>query len=186
MRERADLGWLPQWEGPIKGWAHGFIIKNRWRCDPAFDVDDLMQDAFLLYMKLVDRYPGVRTPQHFMSLFKTALHNEIHNYARQMKARKEVVVAPCIQAAEAVAEVPEYTNFGYVLAVLNEAPEELKMALTVLTDSEKRALLTSKPRRGRFTRKSLVPRENFNAKLSRLAGLDCNYDVVTALRRLLT
>lgn len=179
MRQRADLGWLPQWEGPVKGWARKFLLKNRWRCDPILELDDLLQDAYLQYLKVVNQYPSVREPAHFMALFQTTLRNEVNVWAKSIKDRRGVTV-------DAEADVPEFTNWGYVAALLAEAPEELKLTLNVFTNDQKVAELRYEPKRKRFSRKGLVPRENLNAKLSRLAGLDCNYDVLTALRRLVT
>lgn len=179
MRQRADLGWLPQWEGPVKGWARKFLYKNKWRCDPILDADDLLQDAYIVYLKVVDRYPEVREPAHFMSLYQTTLRNEVHTWARQMEDRRGVAV-------NVEADAPEYTNWGHVAASLSKAPDELKRVLHIFENSQLLAELQYEPKRKRFSRKNLVPRENLNAKLSRLAGLDCNYDVLTALREMFT
>lgn len=174
MREKANL-YSPQWEGPIKGWARSFTIKNKWRCDTILDNEDLMQDAYLVFLKLAKHYPGVREPRHFMALFKTALSNEMHNYARTMRGRPDTIDdGDCV----------EYTNWGYVAALLATAPEELKLALAVYADEGKLKELSDDPIRPRFSRDNLVARETLNDKLARIGGFNPSFDVVTAIRRL--
>lgn len=179
MRKRADLGFTPQWDGPIKTWARGFIKNNKWRCDRIYEVEDLMQDAYLVFCKVVDYYPSVREPANFMALYKTSLQNEFHNYARQMRDQHRVVI-------DTEADIPEYTNWGYVAAALTHAPKELKQALAIYADDEKRAELVQEPKKVRFSRKGLIVKENLNAKLARLAGINPSYDVVAEIRRLFT
>ncbi len=134
MRKRADLGFSPQWEGPVKGWARKFITKNKWRCDHIWSFEDLMQDAFVIYLKIVDHYPGVREPAHFMALYQTALRNEMHNQSRKMYARNEGSLDTC------QVSIPDHSNFGYVAAALAEAPEELKLALAMGDDKMEEVL----------------------------------------------
>lgn len=174
MRVKAIL-YSPQWEGPIKGWARGCITKNKWRCDPILDNEDLLQDAYLVFLKLVDHYPSVREPRHFMALFKTALTNEMHNYARDMRGHPDTTD---------VGDAVEYTNWGHVAALLATAPAELRLALSVFMDETKLAELNKVVIRPRFSRRNLVPRENLNAKLARVAGFDPSLDVVTMIKAL--
>lgn len=179
MRTRVGLGFSPSWKGSIEGWARKFVYANQWRCDPTLEPADLMQDAYLTYVKVVEYYPTVRTPQHFMSLFQRALENDFHNHARQKRLRHQTIL-------DVEADLPDHANWGYVAAALAEAPEELKLALAIFADRDKCAELAREQPRSRFSRKTLRIRENLNAKLTRLAGLDRDVDVVTALREMFT
>jgi hypothetical protein len=86
---RVKFNFRPEWKGPIEGWTVNFVNKNIWRCGPDYDMEDLVQDAFLTYMMVRDRYPEVRTPQHFMALFKRCFGNHVHALANKRTKRSE-------------------------------------------------------------------------------------------------
>lgn len=161
-RVRAKLIWSPEWDGIIKGAAINFIRENKWRCDPIHSRDDLEQDAYIIFLKICDRYPLVVEAKHFMSLFKSALRNWMHDHARYTK-RKRVVHAETIKdVSELYLErIGEVTNNGYLGALLAEAPDELKAALKILEENPKS-----------LWRNSLGPRENLNMRLRRVLGLE--------------
>ena len=169
--------WSPSWEGPIEGWAVNFIKNNKWRCDRLHDQDDLLQDAYLTYMKLVETYPRVIEPKHFMALFKAAMWNAMHDRARY-KRRKRLVHEDTPKDVSEFCEgrIGELTNYGYINVLLAEAPEELHMALALLEGSPEKL-------RGKVNEQG--QRENLNMKLRRILGLG-DVDVIGTLRALLT
>src|SRR5258708_306024 len=145
MRQKVGLGYTPQWEGAVKCWARNYLYKNKWRCDPILEMADLEQEAFLLYMKVVDYYPAVKEEPHFISLYQTALRNLVTEYSRKMKDRKGALV-------DAEADAPEFANWGQVAALLGDASTELKLALAVFSDDAKLATLTAETKRPKFSR----------------------------------
>ncbi len=171
---RPRLKWCPQWEGPIRAWAIKFINKNKWRCDSINDFDDLLQDAYLIFIKISDTYPRVIEQPHFMSLFKRAMHNQMHDRARYMQLKHVLHQETASDVSEFYDEGEE-THYGYVSALLEEAPEELREALE---------LLVKNPEKLRETDLSL-PRENLNGKLRRILGFGSKFDFVGMLRGLL-
>jgi DNA-directed RNA polymerase specialized sigma24 family protein len=122
MRTKADVGYKPQWDGKVKEWARKYLYKHRWRCDSINEIEDLMQDAFLLYLKVVDYYPAVRRDCHFITLYQTTLRNYVTECSRQMRVRKGVLV-------DGEADASEYSNWGYVMAALAKTSDDLKKAM---------------------------------------------------------
>lgn len=181
-RARERLEYTPTWEGPVKQWATNFLRKNKWRCDPVHELDDLLQDAHIVFLKIKDRYPSVCAPQHFMALYKRALSNSIHDHARYMRRKRELHVETALDVSEAYADtIGEHANGGYLAALLNTAPEEVRDAIIVLATSQ------DEPK---VKRRGLQPRENRNMKLRRVLGFDKmaeeyrTYDFSSAIKAL--
>lgn len=175
-RERVRIIWLPQWEGPIHKWACSFIHRNNWRCDHIHDFDDLLQDAYLTYLKIVKRYPRVIEPAHFMALFKTAMIYQMHDKARYVKA-KNVRHADVLDFDLLCNKLIGDENAGYLSITVNNAPVQLRHALSVFENTPE--ALRRAPRN---TPKKY--RENLNMKLSRILGMN-PYDFVGKLKELL-
>lgn len=176
-RTRASTGWLPQWDDKIQKWTRGFVSKNLWRCDNIHDVDDLMQDAYLLFLKIKHAYPRINKSSAFLNVYKAALRNALHDHARGMMVKNPVFVdtfeddASSFYADRIVGEV---TNNGYLAALLQEAPEELRMALALLNNNPEAV-------RGDGDR-----RENLNQKLRRLLNVDSPFDFANGFKQLLS
>ncbi len=183
-RERVHVAWYPQWEGAIRWWTIGFIKKNSWRCDRINDPDDLLQDAYLTYAKIVKRYPRVIEPKHFMALYKVALQNEMWDRARTQQRKSQAIADIAVDAAEYGAErIGDLTNNGYLQALIAEAPDEVKFALAILT-SEDATIWEEKPRQPYQKPRA---RENLNMKLNRAFGFrKVKFDFTGVLKTLLT
>lgn len=172
-RQRVRLCWIAQWEGPIEKWAKSYIWQNLWRCDAVHGTEDLLQDSFLIFLKLAERYPRVVDPPHFMSLFKRSITNMIHDHARRMVKKKRVFdLSYDEELAHSI--IGEPTNGGYLSALLAEAPEELKLAL---------AIMDEKPE---VVRANGPYRENLNMRLRRALDNGTEFDFVGSLRTLLS
>ncbi len=135
-RVRKRLSWSPQWEGLVKGYARSYINQHIWRCDPIHTTDDLLQEAYLIYIKICERYPRVNSQRHFVSLFKTALRNYIHDLSRQQRLRLEAledtsedVLVLCDNC------IGELTNEGELQVLCYQVPA-LKAAVQYLLGSK--------------------------------------------------
>src|SRR5882672_8340347 len=185
MRSRASLSWHPQWEGPIKHWATKFIKKNRWRCDRIHELADLMQDAFLTFLKIEAYYPRVVEPQHFMALFKVAMQNALWDHARYMQKKSSATVDIDKDAAEyGAGRIGELTNSGYLHALVAEAPDEVKFALALLSSEQSDEFWAETPR---APYQKLKARENLNMRLNRAYGYKrVKFDFTGAIYSLVT
>lgn len=174
-RQRVRLSWCAKWEGNIENWAKKFIKKNKWRCDPIHEFNDLLQDCYLIFIKISERYPRVVEQAHFMALFKRAVSNQMHDHARYMRRKRLVCTITTADPVDQAVRLPgEVTNSGYLNALLAEAPEELRLALAII-ETEPETLCE---REGRL-------RSNLNMKLRRLLGIE-DFDFAGAFKALLT
>ena len=73
LRHREKLNFIPEWTGSIEGYAVNHIKKHLWRMRNKYEFEDLYQEAFIAFDQVKKHYPYVRTPQHFMALYKTTL-----------------------------------------------------------------------------------------------------------------
>jgi hypothetical protein len=79
--QRVRFRFVPQWEGPIQGYATNYITRHQWRMGILYGPDDLLQEAWDVFRKVEAAYPTVVEPRHFMALYKTALRNHFTNLA---------------------------------------------------------------------------------------------------------
>lgn len=173
-RERQSLSWTPVWEGPTKAWAISFISKNRWRCDRIHEFDDLIQDAYLTFLRICIKYPRVIGQANFMALFRSAMSNEMHDRARYIKRKHEVHEDTSVDPTElGDRRIGEVTNGGFGNLVIVSAPEPLRQALTCLIENPPEL------------HQATGYRENLNMKLCRVLGYQ-GADLVGGLRSLLT
>ena len=185
-RVRATLAWSPRWEGPdyrvanpppeyaTKQWALGFIKKNLWRCDHIHDFYDLLQDAYLTFLKIATKYPRVMGQAHFMTLYRAAVSNEMHDRARYVRRKREQHLDTSVDAGDlCVGRISELSNEGYLRTLIEQAPEELKLALLCIGQNPKALHRVN------------GHRENLNMKLRRVLGYDSTVDIIGGIRRLL-
>lgn len=88
---RAQIKFVPHWDGPIEGWTIKFLRKQAWRTMPTYDFDDLYQNAYLIFLRLVDHYPNVVDEPHFQSLYQTSLYNHVNSLANKRTRKREVL-----------------------------------------------------------------------------------------------
>lgn len=160
--------YIPTWTGSIEGYSKNYCIKNLWKFLPlSYDLEDLMQESYVVFLKCQMRYPEIDTPQHFMSLFKSALHNYLFDLSK-----------PYLMEVQHLVYLPEEVNlenFSFaeeeatLRILLSQAPKEVKQVLNLLFNAPIELLdmigFNSTDRRG----KSLV---SCNKKLCALLGYD--------------
>lgn len=155
--------WRPQWS-EVRGFARNYIRDNKWRYESINDMDDLMQDAYLVFLKVSDSYPRVVEPKLFMSLYKTSLIYFLTDKAREYR-RKCDLIQENQDVSTLHEKVPDYSE-GPMYALLNAGPPELKMFVALLKDDDKIAKLRTPQREGRGQ-----PRMNFDQRVSKLLGI---------------
>ncbi len=176
-RQRPRLAYTPTWQGAVENWTHKFIRQNKWRCDRINGEEDLLQEAYLTFIKISEKYPNVVEPANFMSLYKRAVWNQMHDRARYLQ-RKRVLHAETSEDVSDLFEgrIGEVTNHGHLNLLLAEAPPELRQALLVIVNN---------PETLRDERRS-KHRENLNMRLRRILGLDTAFDFASAIKALLS
>jgi len=182
-RERVTLDWVPTWDwkpahakdfSPHR-WAIIIAKKDGWRCDRIYNEQDLIQESYLVFMRIVAKYPRVSCATDFMKLYKTSLANWYHDRAAYMKRKNTQHIDIGIDPTELLSQVTECHPNG-INILLGEAPQELRLALNLLTDHPE-LVIVDNPIAGH--------RENLNMKLRRILGLDEKFDLRAALTDLL-
>ena len=156
-RVRERLSFQPEWDEEYQKWTSGFVGAHKWRVDPLHTVDDLKQEAWFTFNYVEHAYPRCMCPKHFMALFKRAMVNKMHDRSCRYDRRRDSVEAPVSTDIYEVfaGRIGEVTNTGYLAAVLNEAPEELKLVMKLLAEGQ----IEADPKT-----KELKPRKNLSQK----------------------
>ena len=71
MVKRVQI-YFPKFEGAVEGYVKNFLKKNLWRVAATMEFEDAMQEAYLLFLILKEKYGPTDTPQHFMGLYKSS------------------------------------------------------------------------------------------------------------------
>ena len=180
MRARERVCWSPVWGKEYEGYAANFYRANSWRCDNIHSLPDLMQDAYLIFANIKSKYPRVIEAKHFMALYKRAITNNMHDKAAYKHRKDAVDVHLSFDATEFLAgRIGEVTNSGYLAALLDEMPEELKLVLSTLANG-------LPPEKPEPRTRGLQPREGLSMQLRRLLRLPMKSDPLTAIKRFIT
>lgn len=183
-RAREVLAWEPKWDWPPTDtkdyspcrWAGKFIKFNRWRCDRIYGEQDLMQEAYLVFMRISEKYPRITNVKDFMKLYKSALSNWFNDRSLDVvKGRRGTLDVSNNDPTELLSQICECPVDG-INILLSEAPRELRLALSLL--AEQPDLIRAPTGPGE-------KRENLNMKLRRILGLDEKFDLRAALTELL-
>lgn len=190
-RVRLPIPRQPEWDSRFRNWAAKYIAKNKWRCDPIDEFDDLLQDAYLIFRHVRASYPLISEPKHLMALFKVAMVNEFNDKSK-IKSKKEAaeisfetVIGEDLRLLDSLGEE---NNEGYLRVLLNELPPEVKLALEAFHDDDKFALLGKAKTQSRLARLAGLPvrSESLNDMLCRIIRLPKSIDLVGMIRSILT
>lgn len=162
--------YTPQWKGSIEGYSKNYCIKNLWKfASIGYDLQDLTQESYVIFLKCQMRYQETDTPQHFMALFKTAIHNHLYDLSKPYFHELQYLTRLSEELdLENYSSVEECGTFAILLS---QAPIEVKQVLNLLFKAPEELLEmigVTDGRRG----KNLV---SCNRKLCALLGYDPRY-----------
>jgi len=83
------VAYKQEWTAEVLGYAKNYLAKHVWRIRPQMDLDDALQEAYILFMQLVDRY-DYENPKYFMAVWKIALHNSVCDWVQRRTQSREV------------------------------------------------------------------------------------------------
>jgi hypothetical protein len=155
----------------LQVWIARTAKRNFWRVASWYDLDDLIQDGYIVWARVRAKYPDLQMAQ-FVALFKISYINRIHNLAnKRTRSISEVsfdaVVTPDGEALDTgdvgVGLVPEEGTLAVKLA---QAPLCVTRFLAAFeTEAGRRAL------QGQL-RQTSRHKETINERLCRVAGVD--------------
>lgn len=188
--------------------ARAWLLKtakiNYWRVADWIEFDDLVNDGFVCWARVVARYERatgrVRRRSHLMSLFKRTYSNHIHDLSKgKTRQPVEVKITDIAVRSNRGVGIPRHIRedqgemlswnyldvpgdlFEYERLII-EAPPILKNLLTVLLQDGPSATLRAAYRVARTGE-----RETTNERLCRLIGANpADYDYASALRSFLS
>jgi hypothetical protein len=168
----------------LDSWMRAYACKNYWKVAHIYELEDLMQDGYLVYVQCREHYrtsPHVVERRHFMALFKTAFRNHVidlsnkcrkvdaeHDTARDRRGLGNMLTISSIEPDENREQWRD-SVFGCTFQdtefrlMLEKAKGPVKDLVKLFTTEAGAATLRSKPQR---------PRESLNAYVCRLIGID--------------
>lgn len=108
-------------------WIFATAKKNLWRVTAHHDIDDLIQDAFLVYVRIQRRYPDA-TPAQQLRLFQRSYLNHIHNLARQVSKSRAVSLD--------LVETQPPCEFSHLMRTISEAPDIVRKVIVALATKQ--------------------------------------------------
>lgn len=123
MTGGSKIPFTPRWQR-VEGCAVLVIREHYgWLC-AEYEFDDLMQEAYLVYMKVKARYPHIDNQKWFLGMFTVSLRNKLQNMAR--KTGRTISLEELPQGLpEAVLDFDE----GYARRLLAELPERARQLI---------------------------------------------------------
>jgi len=142
--------YVPEWNGMIEGITRAFCAKNHWHTRAVYDMDDLLQEAWLVYNKCADRWHRAWATREdnaelvagrkwkpdraaFVWMYKTALRNrmiDLTNKFLRRKARTATITADLdSDTTDFFASVPDsMTTMDRIelRELIEEVPEDLR------------------------------------------------------------
>lgn len=183
MKRRVKLIFVPKFKGPIEGWVVNFLRRNYWRVERTMEYEDAMQEARLVFCKLIHKYPTIDTPQHFMSLFQTAWRNHFNDLTTaDTSSRCLTYEAQMTDADESplnVEGIGELDNAGMLTVMLKQAPQEVNQVLALFVSAPTELLGLARmswKRSGKY-------REDGNKMINELLGRPHHTDSIGAVER---
>lgn len=132
--KRIRVKFDPQFQGVFERYARKVIRRNMWRLNRVTTLDDMMQEAYLIFddvVRIYVRNGDVDNPRWLMELFKTSLSNHIHDVSRNNTKSREsqLVEADPDSRRSLIAEIED--NEGMIYSMVRDAPEEVREVLTL-------------------------------------------------------
>jgi hypothetical protein len=172
------MAYTPTFTGSIEGWTVNYCKLNFWRVNGSMEWDDLMQEAYLVFLRCVGKYPELETPQHFMALYKTAWFHAFTDFAHvDTKLRLLVSETTLTQEGEEVSYEPigDLNHDGSLATLIRQAPKEVLMVLNLFlsapTEIVEMALTSWKGRDRRCS-------TGGSKRICQMLGLPTNLDVL--------
>jgi hypothetical protein len=155
---------------------------NFWRVQQWYELDDLIQDGFMQWYRIAQKYSHVKDRPHLMRIYQLTFWCWITDLANK-RTRQPQEVLSCNLAREGETEIawdalvpyqPEIQTFWLMV---EQAPSTIRKVIDLLSTEHGRRRLAAPYR----VRKS--GRETLNERLCRLVGVNSSIDLVGEVRR---
>ncbi|HVX90859.1 MAG TPA: hypothetical protein VHC20_04490 [Candidatus Paceibacterota bacterium] len=173
----------------MHGWLKKTARQEFWKVAEYYELSDLLQDGYMCFAKCAKAYPELSTVEKpnaeqrriFMGAVMTAFHNHIATLAtKRMRLHETALTNLYGETSDATWDklLPEQPEQQSLLALLANAPAEIKQLILILAKDSAELLRFQRRRVGRHR-----VRETTNEYYCRLLGLDPKQeDVVGRLK----
>lgn len=167
-----------------KRWILRTAQSNFWRVASHYDLADLIQDGYLHYYRVVNKYPHIESRRHIMGLFQRTYTNHIHNLAKDRTRMPDHLVTAGLDddPADVLERLMGDRNVTAgdmsLVEILESAPAPVRAVLE---------LLLHKPEalRAPYRVRANGARETLNERICRRLGVPYEFDLVTPTRQYL-
>ena len=167
----------PMFKGPIEGFVVNYLRRNFWRLEATMEYEDVLQEAYVVFLHVAKTYPDIKEAKHFMALFRTAWTNRVTDLSLQDSKRRENEAGydDGDQPGEYTRDVlGELDNAGALTVAIKQAPEEIRRVLSLFLNAPVELLdLASQAWKSRGRKK-----DHGNAMLCQMLDFPNGTDVV--------
>lgn len=170
-------------KGPIEGYVVNKLKKDFWRVQRVMEWEDVLQEAYLCYMRTCGNYPDVADAPHFMALFKRLWFTTFTDLANACSRSAHVLTAGQLyeddEELPATEAVGSLDNDGALVLAIEQAPSEVLAVLNLFLNAPAELLeMAAANWRGAGRNKAEGSRA-----INRLIGLPPDYDSIGAVFR---
>jgi hypothetical protein len=170
------MTFAPLFPGPIEGWTVNFIRKQLWKVEASMEFADLMQEAYMVFLRVQQRYPDVETPQHFMALYKTSWFHHFTNLTLADSRQREVMPVSYSSLEGHGAELlGSSDNDGYLRTLIRQAPREVALVFSLFLNAPSELVETAL---SSWQGRDLRRKDGGSRKICQLLGLPLDLDVM--------
>jgi len=159
------LTYRPVFTGTLKAWTIAHCKRHYWRVRGTMELEDLIQEAAVIFCLVRTKYKEVESAAHFASLYRRTLTNHFNDLASRNFLER---VATSDYLAEHPREDQAEQNLGPMLTLLRQAPPALRQ---LVASVESGVQLNE---RKQLARARKGARRTTNGKLCTLAGVDAS------------
>lgn len=175
------MSFSPEFKGPIEGYVVNFMKKNLWRIERTMTRDDAMQDAYVVFLRVGNKYPDIEAPEHFMALFKTAWYRHFTDLANADTASR--VLTHLVVRNEDGAEVEhdpmgDLDNDGMLAVKIRQAPSEVTAVLNLFLSAPQELLEVAL---GAWNGPDKRCRAGGSERINKMLGLPLHVDALKAV-----
>lgn len=152
------IQYTPRWQGAIQGHAINMCRRFYPKLAAHEEMLDLLQEAYIVYMRCKSKFYVNGTPQLFMAFYSKALHNKLCSMIKA--SPRYILLEDTDQAME-----PMQDDLGHLLCVLREVPSEItdllcKLGEDISLDAEReiKTRIQKMLKRGFLMRKIVSPK----------------------------
>jgi sulfite reductase alpha subunit-like flavoprotein len=139
--QRQRLRWTI--DRPARLWIAKTARKHLWKViTRSYDLDDLIQDAYLKWYYISQKYPSITERRHMMGLFQIAFLNHI----RGLATKRSRTAALDIEYDDAYSELLHDGELATMQVLSAQAPPPVKAVLKFYSSDKNCRRLRSRPR----------------------------------------